>query len=215
MKNRKTGCKRTRKSGALLPVFCLSASLLLSGCGQADETEAYVRGIGALRNNDYASAIANFETAVKDGREAEGYRGIGIADMYLGEYEKAEDFFSKALNAVVHPDQNRQFMEDVLYYQAQAYVLQEKYEDASTIYNQLLEGKNPGQAYLLRGKIYAAQNKFGQAGQDFQKAVERNPSYEYYLEIYDVYVKNNRQADGAAFLQEAQRRSPSTGEDYY
>nr|WP_027870545.1 tetratricopeptide repeat protein [[Eubacterium] cellulosolvens] len=198
----------------LIPACLLAGALIFSGCGEG-ETDAYHQGIRALQNRDYAGALGKFQNSVDDGREAEGYRGIGIADMYLGKYEEASEAFSRSLGAVKYQKQNKAFLEDVLYYQAQAYLELEKYDDAATIYNQLLEGKNPGQAYLLRGKIYAIQNKFGQAGQDFQKAVSRNPSYEFYLEIYEIYVKSNRQADGAVFLQEAQRIKPSTGEDNF
>jgi tetratricopeptide (TPR) repeat protein len=214
MRKRVFSSKRKRQARTLMAVLGITAVLLFAGCG-VDESDAYYQGMQALEKKDYSGALEKFQAAVDGGRDAEGYRGIGIADMYLGKYEQASEAFAKSLNDVRYPKLNKDFIEDVLFYQAQAYLELEKYDDAATIYNQLLDGKHQGQAYLLRGKIYAIQNKFGQAGQDFQKAVSLNPSYEFYLEIYEIYVKNNRQADGAVFLQEAQEIKPSTGEDNF
>ena len=205
-----------KKTTVAVPALLLGAALLLPGCGSASET-AYSRGMSALTSGDYNTAITNLQTAVdSEKREAEGYRGLGIAHLYLGDYKTAADAFSKSLAAIRHPRQNTSFREDVLFYQAQAYVEEQQYDNAMTIYNELIKSNDhAGQAYLLRGKLYALENKFGQAGQDFQKALELDSSYETYLEIYDIYVQNNRQADGAAFLKDALNQSPSGAEDYY
>ncbi|MGO5159025.1 MULTISPECIES: tetratricopeptide repeat protein [unclassified Bilifractor] len=208
--------KSFRKARISLPVLLLGAVLLFPGCGNASDS-AYASGMSALKSEDYNTAITNFQSAVdSEGREAEGYRGLGIAYLNLGDYENAVNAFSKSLAAIKYPRQNKSFREDVLFYQAQAYVEEQQYDNAMTIYNELIQSEeHAGQAFLLRGKLYALENKFGQAGQDFQKALELDNSYEIYLEIYDIYVQNNRQADGAAFLKDALNQKPSGSDDYY
>ncbi|MCC6094286.1 MAG: tetratricopeptide repeat protein [Eubacterium sp.] len=200
----------------ILPAMLLSAACILPGCGDTSDT-AYTKGMSALASEDYNTAITNFQTAIDtDGQDAEGYRGLGIAYLYLGNYAEAVDAFSKSLDAIRYPGQNQDFREDVLLYQAQAYTEEEQYDNAMTIYNELLDSsKHAGEAYLLRGRLYALENKFGQAGQDFQKAVELDDSYDVYLEIYNIYTEGNRQADGTAFLKEVLNQKPSSGDDYY
>ena len=205
-----------KRTTVAVPALLLGAVLLLPGCGSASDT-AYSRGMSALTSGDYNTAITNLQKAVdtKEG-EAEGYRGLGIAYLNLGDYKNASDAFSKSLAAIRYPRQNTSFREDVLFYQAQTYVEEQQYDNAMTIYNELIKSSDhAGQAYLLRGRLYALENTFGQAGQDFQKALELDNSYEIYLEIYDIYVQNNRQADGAAFLKDALNQKPSGAEDFY
>lgn len=204
------------KTRTAVPVLLLGAALILPGCGSTSDS-AYSSGMSALTSGDYNTAITNFQTAVdSEGRAAEGYRGLGIAYLSLGDCKNAADAFSKSLAAISHPRQNKSFREDVLFYQAEAYAAEQQYDNAMTIYNELIKSEDrAGQAYLLRGRLYALENKFGQAGQDFQKALELDNSYEIYLEIYDIYVQNNRQADGAAFLKDALNKKPSGAEDYY
>ncbi|MGN0362914.1 MAG: tetratricopeptide repeat protein [Bilifractor sp.] len=200
----------------IIPAMLLGVTLVLPGCGDTSDT-AYAKGISALASEDYNTAISDFQTAIDtDGQDAEGYRGIGIAYLKLGNYAEAVDAFSKSLNAIRYPGQNQDFREDVLLYQAQAYVEEAQYDNAMTIYNELLDSKeHAGEAYLLRGRLYALENKFGQAGQDFQKAVELDDSYDVYMEIYNIYTEGNRQADGTAFLKEVLNKKPSDADDYY
>ncbi len=200
-----------------MPAVLLSAALLFAGCGSAETVDtAYSRGVAALTAQDYTTAVTEFELAVsEEGRSAEGLRGQGIAYLHLGEYAQAAQLFGQALDSIEYPDQNAEFTEDVMFYQAQAYVEDEQYDKALNIYNKLIDGELSGQAYLLRGKVYAIQDKFGQAGQDFQKAIELDGSYEIYLQVYEVYVENNRQADGATFLKDAESKAPESSDDYY
>ncbi|MDO4622927.1 MAG: tetratricopeptide repeat protein [Eubacteriales bacterium] len=205
--------RKWQKTGAAVAA---AAAILFSGCGQDKIPTSYENGITSLESRDYLKALERFQNAVnKDGQDAEGYRGMGIAYLLLGEYQSAVDAFNKALDADKHPAQNAEFAEDIRFYQAQAYCGLDEYDKAMTLYNQLLTGKRAGEAYLLRGKIYARNGKFGQAGLDFQKAVELNNSYEIYLQVYEVYVENNRQADGAGFLKGIKDNEPKTADEYY
>lgn len=199
----------------MLAALIFVSACCLSACGEK-EPDAYTTGIEALEGGDYVTAETAFQQAVhNDGRVVEGYRGLGITYLKEGKYQEAISMLSECLDSIRSPKLNRDFEEDVLYYQAQAYVGNNQSDKALTIYSNLIDGNNAGRAYLLRGKIYAADGKFGQAGQDFRRAVTRDPSYENYLQIYDVYVANNRQADGAAFLKEALDNSPKNFDDYY
>ena len=207
---------RKQKNKIWRILAALLAALSLTGCGETQIATSYEDGMEALRTGDYATAEALFQIAVDiDGREAEGHRGLGIIAVRQDRCEEAADYFSMALNEIPDYKDSAAFREDILFYQAEAWHRLGQNDKAMSNYNQLLDGKNAGRAYLLRGKLYAEDGKFGQAGQDFRKAVERDGDYEVYLQIYEVYTSNNRQADGAAFLKEGIRKKPSTAEEYY
>ena len=201
-----------------IQLWCLAAAVLLAlpGCGENPVSTTYEDGIEALRTGDYTTADTLFRTAIDvDGRAAEGHRGQGIIAIRQERYEDAVEYFNMALGEIPAYKDSQAFREDILFYQAEAWHRLGQNDKAMSNYNQLLEGKNAGRAYLLRGKLYAEDGKFGQAGQDFRKAVERDSDYEVYLQIYEVYTSNNRQADGAAFLREGTRKKPATPEEYY
>ena len=198
--------------------FCAAAlsAAFLSACSRGTAPTSYEDGIEALRTGDYTTADTLFRTAIDvDGRAAEGHRGQGIIAVRQERYEDAIEYFNMALEEIPSYKNSTEFREDILFYQAEAYHRSGQPDRAMSNYNRLLEGKNSGRAYLLRGKLYAEEGKFGQAGQDFRKAVERDSDYEVYLQIYEVYTSNNRQADGAAFLKEGMKKKPSSPEEYY
>ena len=68
-----------RTAAVLLCVLCLS----LGACTRED-SGAYDRGMAALQQGDYDTAMEEFQHAASgDGREAEAYRGEGIFDSRI------------------------------------------------------------------------------------------------------------------------------------
>lgn len=79
--------KRIRYVAIALAVF------VLTGCAGNLE-----RGVEALQNQDYEDAILAFESQIEKGEEVEeAYRGIGIAQYELKEYQAAKQSFEQAL----------------------------------------------------------------------------------------------------------------------
>jgi tetratricopeptide (TPR) repeat protein len=218
MKKRKEITEKKLRPRMVLVSCVLAVSVLASGCGSASEdtTSNYALGMQALSDGSYSDAYSYFQSAISsEGREAEGLRGQGIAQLRQGNYEVAVQCFESAQDAVVYPDQNEAFLTDCQLYEAEAYVELEQYDKALAIYDDHLDGDYAGEVYLLRGRIYLLTEKYGQAAADFQRAVEDDPSYETYLHIYDMYVDANRQADGAVFLKDALSIEPQSSDDYY
>ena len=78
-----------------------AASLLLGGCamGGASGTKT-TQGIAALDDGNYSQAQQLFEEAVQENEEQMlAWRGLGLADMGLAQYEEAETAFQNALDA--------------------------------------------------------------------------------------------------------------------
>ena len=72
---------------ALLLAACLLAASL-AGCGK-EQSELYDRGMDAMEQQDYVTAIGMFQGAIEaEERLAEGYRAIGIAYLESAEYER-------------------------------------------------------------------------------------------------------------------------------
>ncbi len=77
------------------------SSMLLGGCamGGASGTKT-TQGIAALDDGNYAQAQQLFEEAVQEDEEQMlAWRGLGLADMGLAQYEEAETAFQNALDA--------------------------------------------------------------------------------------------------------------------
>ena len=90
----------SRTAGFLMAGILLTG---IAGCGisvpfiESEET-AYDAGMTLLDSREYREALARFEAARSQGEDsARLYRGIGIADFYLGDYEGAEAAFRTAL----------------------------------------------------------------------------------------------------------------------
>lgn len=79
--------KRIRLVAVALTVF------ILTGCAGNLE-----RGVEALQEQKYEDAIVAFEAQIEKGEElGEAYRGIGIAQYELKQYEAAKQSFEQAL----------------------------------------------------------------------------------------------------------------------
>ena len=199
-----------RKTAAiLLCALCLAAG----GCTRED-SGAYDRGMAALQQADFDTAMEEFQTAANtDDRAAEAYRGEGIIYLRRQDYEHAITLFSLSLDAMKHS--NREFRRDVLFYQAEAYIGNGQNSEAEAIYTELIEEEKDAQAYFLRGNSKLLSGDTEGAGEDFEGALEQENSYDMYLQIYHAFAEVNREADGADYLERALALEPADGNDYY
>lgn len=197
---------------ALLLAACLLAASL-AGCGK-EQSELYDRGMDAMEQQDYVTAIGMFQGAIEaEERLAEGYRAIGIAYLESAEYESAAEAFQNSRNAMEH--KNEEFQKDVMMYQAQALQLAGNTDQALEIYDQVVEAFPDGDVYLSRGSLHLTRKEYDGAKEDFEKALNENRSYEMCLKIYQLYQDSSMKADGDAFLEQATQISPNDAEDYY
>ena len=198
-----------RTAAVLLCVLCLS----LGACTRED-SGAYDRGMAALQQGDYDTAMEEFQHAASgDGREAEAYRGEGIIYLRQQDYGHAITLFGLSLDSMKHS--NPQFRRDVLYYQAEAYIGNGQDRDAEAIYTELIEEDGDAQAYFLRGSGKLNSGDTEGAAEDFAGALRQENSYEMYMKIYRAYAAVNREADGADYPEQALSLEPAGGEDYY
>lgn len=76
-------------------VVFIVAVCLLTGCGSVYQTK---KGVKNLKNGNYELALEIFQEVIeKDQKDAEAYRGKGIACFELKRYEEAIDAFETAL----------------------------------------------------------------------------------------------------------------------
>ena len=196
-------------------MLTLTLALLpaLGGCRRQD-SGAYDRGMEALAAAEYDTAMEEFQAAAnEDGRRAEAYRGEGIIYLKRQDYEHAIALFNLSLENMEHA--NEEFREDVLYYQAEAYLGAGQVEEAAAVYQELEGGNRPGLAYFQQGQMKLNEGDTDQAEELFRQAVEEDGSYEMYIRVYEAYAAVRREADGAVYLREALEQTPSDGEDYY
>lgn len=83
-----------------------------------------------LADGNFQTALEEYETAVSDGiKVAESYRGAGVANVRLGNYEAAIEDFTQALNC---EKVGKALKKDILSYRAAAYLKTKSYEEALT-----------------------------------------------------------------------------------
>lgn len=79
-----------KKISLIVTVF---AVCLMTGCASRLE-----KGVKNLKNGEYQEAITRFEEQIEKGKElGEAYRGIGIAQFELGDYEASKEAFEQAI----------------------------------------------------------------------------------------------------------------------
>lgn len=195
----------------------LAAVLLLGGCSrikevkdggkkaQAEETKRSLteRGMDALEDGQYETALELFEKAVKAKEEPElSWRGVGIAKMGLKDYEGAIEAFDRALSKAGSDAEELEY--DISYYKASALVRLERLNDALTLYDNLVAYEPEAKTYIGRGAVYALMGNMEMARADFDEAIADNPkNYEQYIEVFRVLDTAGRNDIGQEYLKKA------------
>lgn len=145
--------------------------------------------------------------------EKTDYKKKGIDALNDGDYEKACDYFDKALDDAGYRVTDNEI--DISYYKASAEYLSGDREKAEETFTNLIEfdKKNPD-AYYLRGLLYLTENELEKAKKDFDKSIELKPDdFRRYLEIYEALEGVSLQDDGKVYLQKAIAVNGSSSED--
>lgn len=163
----------------------IAALVFITGCS---EKESYFqKGEQALESGNYDEAFENYSKAIMEDEKLNlSYRGAGICAFMTGDYEKAEDYFVRALQesrGVVGKEEL-----DLSYYLAETYVCLGKNDEALETYTNILNfDEDETEARVYRGIIYASKGETDKAEKDFSKAVEKDDtSIEVYYQIYNA-----------------------------
>ena len=202
MKNKKT---------ALLLAVCLSLGTL-AGCS-TEEINNYRQAELDLADGNFQTALEEYETAVSDGiKVAESYRGAGVANVRLGNYEAAIEDFTQALNC---EKVGKALKKDILSYRAAAYLKTKSYEEALTDCQALAEGYDmDADLYFLTGETALAMDSYEEASANFEQAYGEDATYDRAIQIYGAYLNRDMEADGTRYLEAALSGTAKNAEDH-
>lgn len=202
MKNRRT---------AWILAACMSL-VLLSGCG-GEQQDIYEQAGKDLEQGSYEYALAGYEaSAANEYKTAESYRGAGIANLRLGNYEAAVSAFSSALNC---EKVGKALKQDIYAYRASAELKAGLLDDAMADCQTLAEEFSMNaDTYYLTGKVALAMDSYDEAASNFEKAYGEDSTYDMAIRIYEAYLERDMEADGTRYLEAALQTEPRTAEDY-
>ncbi|MBD1393975.1 tetratricopeptide repeat protein [Mucilaginibacter glaciei] len=131
-----------------------------------------------------------------------------LADNYekTNEVDKLENVFNQLIR--LNPGKP-----DYYYDKANAFAIQQKYNEALKLYDQAEELAGPNDDLLTnRQKIYLKQGDIKNAAANLEKAIAANPNQlRYYLMLADIYNSNNLNDKATAVLERAKKLDPNNG----
>ncbi len=153
----------------------MGLSCSITACQKTADNTNILKGMEAIEALDYNAALEAFDTATLYEEDLQLiYRGEGIANMGLGNYQKAVDCFLKSIKEADGQVTGLEF--DTNYYLASAYYKLNNYEAAREIYDAILGlDAKAVDAYFLRGCCYLQQGDFDTALADFEKSFSLAP----------------------------------------
>lgn len=187
-----------RRVHCLLTACLLSLPLGLTGCSSLSSqttqeqggTAAY-SGEDYLDAGDYETAASTYQSAIDAGQDTElNYRGLGIAQMGLGNYADAATAFENALDhAGVIPGSLEY---DINYYLGSCYDKEGDYESALSVYDAIVTLRpRDTQALLLRGTVEGQLKDTDAMIQDFTDAIDLAPTdYDLIVDIAEKMKEN-------------------------
>ena len=187
-----------RRVHCLLTACLLSLTLGLTGCSSLSSqttqeqggTAAY-SGEDYLDAGDYETAASTYQSAIDAGQDTElNYRGLGIAQMGLGNYADAATAFENALDhAGVIPGSLEY---DINYYLGSCYDKEGDYESALSVYDAIVTLRpRDTQALLLRGTVEGQLGDTDAMIQDFTDAIDLAPTdYDLIVDIAQKMKEN-------------------------
>lgn len=196
----------------MIMIAACAGMLLLSGCSR-EQQEIFQQAEKDLEEGSYAYALSGFETsAANEWKTAESYRGAGICNMRLGNYEDAIASFTNALNC---EKVSKSLSKDILSYRATAEWKAGLYEDAMADCQTLAEDYTmDADTYYLSGKVALSMDSYAEAASDFAQAYGEESTYDMAINIYEAYLERDMEADGTRYLEAALQTEPKKAEDY-
>ena len=199
-----------KKSLAIILAAVLGA-LSFSGC--TSEIKLYEQAEKDLEQGSYEYALQEFLASVQNEVNVpESYRGAGIAELRMGNYEQAIEYFTSALGC---EKVNKSLRKDLLEYRASAEYKTGQYESAMVDCQTLAaEYELDADSHYLSGKVALAMDSYGEASTNFQQAYAEDSTYDMAIQIYQAYIERDMEADGTAYLETALLNEPKKAEDY-
>lgn len=199
------------KKTACILALCLSLGTM-SGCA-TEEKKNYKQAERDLEDGNFQAALQEYEIAVTAGvKPAQSYRGAGVANLRLGNYEEAIEDFSNALNC---EKVGKALEKDILSYRAAAYLKMKDHEAALADCQTLAENyKMDADLNFLSGKVTLAMDSYEEASSYFDAAYEMESTYDMALRIYAAYLEKDMEADGTRYLETALSGEAKNAQDH-
>lgn len=202
------------KNKLMITVLMVAAVLAFSGCGEPPH-QYYDAGMAFIENEQYNEALENFAISLSSEKETkELLRGMGIAYIGKGEYEKASESLLKALSLNTGGIQAIDY--DINYYLGYAYRLNGQYQDAVDVFSAILTLKpKETMAYYQRSLCYLSLGENTKADEDVRMITTQNPSdYELFLELFFSMKEIGQDIYADEFLQLVLTNSDKKMSDY-
>lgn len=184
----------------------------LTGCSM-EEKKLFEQAKKDLEQGSYEYALSEFLASVQNEvNVAESWRGAGIAELRMGNYEQAIEYFTNALGS---EKVGKSLRKDLLDYRAAAEYKIGQYENAMIDCQTLAaEFELDADSSYLTGKVALAMDSYGEASVSFQNAYAQDPTYDMAIQIYQAYIERDMEADGTSYLETALLKEPEKAEDY-
>lgn len=172
---------------------------LLAGCDN-EKQQIFKEAEKDLEQGSYEYALDEFTTSVNNGvKPAVSYRGIGICQLRLGNYDDAITAFTSALG---EEKVNKSMARDLYLYRATARLQAGYLDDAMADCQVLAQNyEMDADAWFLTGKVALEMDVYDEAASDFEQAYGEDSSYDRAIQIYETYLDKDMEADGTRYLE--------------
>ncbi len=190
----------------------VSAGLFaLAGCND-EKQQVFDEAVKDLEQGSYEYARDEFITSVENGVNLPvSYRGIGISQLRLGNYQEAITAFTNALN---EEKVTKAMARDLYLYRATANLKAGNAEAAMADCQELSQNYDmDADSYFLAGKVALTMDGYDEAAADFQQAYDADAGYDRALQIYEAYLEKDMEADGTRYLEAALSTEAKDTED--
>ncbi len=172
---------------------------LLAGCNN-EKQQIFQEAQKDLEQGSYEYALDEFNTSVNNEMNlVVSYRGIGICQLRLGNYEDAAAAFTNALS---QERVSKTTARDLYLYRATARLQAGQTEDAMADCQVLAQNYDmDADSWFLTGKVALAMDGYEEAASDFEQAYGEDSSYDRAIQIYETYLEKDMEADGTRYLE--------------
>lgn len=201
-----------KKRGLAVILATALGMISFSGCSH-EAIKLYEQANKDLEHGSYEYALSEYLASVQNEIHIpESYRGAGIAELRMGNYEQAIEYFTSALGC---EKVGKALRRDLLEYRASTEYKIGQFENAMIDCQTLAaEYELDADSYYLSGKVALAMDSYGEASSNFQNAYAKDSTYDMAIQIYQAYIEREMEADGTSYLETALLNEPKKAEDY-
>lgn len=201
-----------KKKGMAIILAAVLSIISFTGCG-SEEKKLFEQANKDLEQGSYEYALQEYKASIENEINlVQSYRGAGIAQLRMGNYAEAIEYFTSALGCEKVGNILRH---DLLKFRASAEYKIENYEaamsDCQTI---AAEFEMDADDYYLTGKTALALDGYDEASANFTQAYANDATYDMAIQIYQAYTERDMEADGTKYLETALLMEAKTAEDY-